>query len=165
MGRALKIRDDLTAEELRRMASRERSNRAARRLPAIANALDAMSRADAATAAGMERQALRDAVLRCNADGPEGVRDRPLPGRPPALHPFFDRIFRGPDPEKDAVSSWTLPDLCRWVEARLDKRLTPQSLSRILRREGVSRQKVRPTPPKSDEAAQRRFEKAGCGLR
>ncbi len=44
-----------------------------------------MSRADAATAAGMERQALRDAVLRCNADGPEGVRDRPLPGRPPAL--------------------------------------------------------------------------------
>ncbi len=163
MGRALKIRDDLTAEELRRMASRERSNRAARRLPAIANALDAMSRADAATAAGMERQALRDAVLRCNADGPEGVRDRPLPGRPPAL--LFDRIFRGPDPEKDAVSSWTLPDLCRWVEARLDKRLTPQSLSRILRREGVSRQKVRPTPPKSDEAAQRRFEKAGCGLR
>ncbi len=63
------------------------------------------------------------------------------------------------------MSSWTLPDLCRWVEARLDKRLTPQSLSRILRREGVSRQKVRPTPPKSDEAAQRRFEKAGCGLR
>ncbi len=93
MGRALKIRDDLTAEELRRMASRERSNRAARRLPAIANALDAMSRADAATAAGMERQALRDAVLRCNADGPEGVRDRPLPGRPPgaALRPDLPR--------------------------------------------------------------------------
>jgi transposase len=170
MGRALEIRDDLTAEELRARAGREKSNRAARRLLAIANALDGMSRADAATAAGMERQALRDAVVRYNAEGPEGVRDRPLPGRPPALSEaelalLFDRIFRGPNPETDGVSSWTLPDLCRWLEARFDKRLTPQSLSRILRREGLSRQKVRPTHPKADEAAQRRFVKGGCERR
>src|SRR6056297_1580731 len=123
MGRALEIRDDLTAEELRALAARERSDRAARRLLAIANALDGMSRADAATAAGMERQALRDAVIRYDAEGPEGVRDRPLPGRPPALSEaelvlLFDRVFRGPDPETDGVSAWTLPDLCRWIEAR-----------------------------------------------
>jgi transposase len=72
------------------------------------------------------------------------------------------RIFRGPDPEADGVSSWTLPDLCRWIEARFDKRLPPQSLSRILRREGFSRQKTRPTHPKTDEQAQHRFEKGGC---
>lgn len=59
MGRALEIRDDLTAEQLRARAGRERSNRAARRLLAIANALDGMSRADAMKAAGRERQALR----------------------------------------------------------------------------------------------------------
>src|SRR6056297_2386708 len=41
-----------------------------------------MSRADAATAAGIERQALRDAVLRYDAEGPEGVLDRPAPGPP-----------------------------------------------------------------------------------
>ena len=34
------------------------------RLLALANALDGMSRADAARAAGIERQALRDAVVR-----------------------------------------------------------------------------------------------------
>jgi len=170
MGRALEIRDDLTAEQLRALAARERSDRAARRLLAIANALDGMSRADAATAAGMERQALRDAVIRYDAEGPAGVRDRPLPGRPPALSEaelvlLFDRVFRGPDPETDGVSAWTLPDLCRWIEARFDKRLTPQSLSRILRREGFSRQKTRPTHPKTDEAAQRRFEKGGSARR
>ncbi len=170
MGRALEIRDDLTAEQLRALAARERSNRAARRLLAIANALDGMSRAEAATAAGMERQALRDAVVRYNAEGPEGVRDRPLPGRPPALSEaelalLFDRVYRGPDPETDGVSAWTLPDLCRWIETRFDKRLTPQSLSRILRREGFSRQKVRPAHPKTDEAAQRRFEKGGSARR
>ncbi|MFO7854864.1 MAG: winged helix-turn-helix domain-containing protein [Paracoccaceae bacterium] len=106
-------------------------------------------------------------MVRYDAEGPEGVRDRPLPGRPPALSeaelaPLSDRIFRGPDPETDGVSAWTLPNLRRRIEARFDKRLAPQSLSRILRREGVSRQKVRPTHPKTDEAAQHRFEKRGA---
>jgi transposase len=166
MGRALEIRDDLTAAELRVRATREKKDRVARRMLAIANALDGMSRAAAARAAGMDRQALRDAITRCNAEGLAGLRDRPTPGRPPALTEaelalLSARIFRGPDPETDGVSSWTLPDLCCWIEARFDKRLSPQSLSRILRREGFSRQKTRPTHPKMDEAAQARFEKGG----
>lgn len=69
--------------------------------------------------------------------------------------------MRYPDPETDRVSSWTLPDLCRWIEERTGKRLPPQSLSRILRCEGVSRPKTRPTHPKTDKEAQRRFEKRG----
>ena len=170
MGRALEIRDDLGASELRALAAREKKNRAARRMLAIANALEGMSRAAAARAAGMDRQALRDAVVRYNAEGLDGLYDRPTPGRPPALTEaelalLSARIFRGPDPETDGVSSWTLPDLCRWIEERFDKRLPPQSLSRILRREGFSRQKTRPTHPKTDEAAQRRFEKGGSSRR
>ena len=160
----------MTAAELRAVAARERNTRAARRMLAIATALEGMSRAAAARAAGMDRQALRDAVVRCNAGGIDGLHDRPLPGRPPALTEaelalLSARLFRGPDPETDGVSSWTLPDLCRWIEARFDKRLTPQSLSRILRREGFSRQKTRPTHPKTDEQAQRRFEKGGSARR
>ena len=170
MGRALEIRDDLTAAGLRAHAAREGKNRAARRMPAIANALDGMSRADAARAAGMDRQVLRDAVTRCNAEGIAGLHDRPSTGRPPALTEtelglLANRIFRGPDPDTDGVSSWTLPDLCRWIDERFDKRLSPQSLSRILRREGFSRQKTRPTHPKTDEAARRRFEKGGSARR
>ena len=170
MGRALEIRDDLSASELRALAAREKKNRAARRMLAIANALEGMSRAAAARAAGMERQALRDAVVRYNAEGLDGLHDRPTPGRPPALTEaelalLSARIFRGPDPETDGLSSWTLADLCRWIEDRFDKRLPPQSLSRILRREGFSRQKTRPTHPKTDEQAQRRFEKGGSSRR
>lgn len=170
MGRVLEIRGDISARVLRSRAARERSNRAARRMLAIANALDGMTRAKAAESAGMERQALRDAVTRYNAEGFAGLYDRPIPGRPPALTEaelalLSDRIFRGPDPERDGVSAWTLPDLCRWIEARFDKRLSPQSLSRILRREGFSRQKTRPTHPRTDEAAQRRFEKGGSARR
>ena len=170
MRRGLEIRRDRSARELRALAVRERNKRAARRMLAIANALDGMSRAQAAEAAGMERQALRDAVVRYNAEGLAGVYDRPLPGRRPALREaelalLADRIFRGPNPERDGVSSWTLPDLCRWIEARFDKRIIPQSLSRILRREGFSRQKTRPTHPKTDEKAQRGFAKRGSATR
>ena len=78
----LQIRRDYTPSDLRRRAARERDLRAAMRLLAIANALEGMPRAEAARLAGMERQALRDAVLRFNAEGPDGLHDRPRPGRP-----------------------------------------------------------------------------------
>jgi hypothetical protein len=79
---ALAIRRDLSPSELRRLARFELDRRASMRLLAIANALEGMSRADAARLAGMERQALRDAVLRYNAEGPEGLHDRPALGPP-----------------------------------------------------------------------------------
>ena len=81
MGAALAIRDDLTPEALRRHARREPNRLAALRMLAIASALEGMSRADAARLAGMERQALRDAVVRYNAEGLAGLYDRPKPGR------------------------------------------------------------------------------------
>jgi hypothetical protein len=63
MGKAVEIRDDLSTETLRRTARRETDGRAAARMYAIAHALDGLSRAEAARLAGMERQALRDAVV------------------------------------------------------------------------------------------------------
>ena len=66
---ALAIRQDLSATELRRLARLEPARRAAMRLLAIANALEGLTRAEAARLAGMERQALRDAVIRYNAEG------------------------------------------------------------------------------------------------
>jgi transposase len=74
---ALTIRLDMTATALRAWARRTRHPRAASRAFATANALDGLSRADAARVAGMEHQALRDAVMRYNADGMAGLYDRP----------------------------------------------------------------------------------------
>src|SRR5918912_3185868 len=85
MGAALPIRDELTPEALRRRARQEANRRAALRMLAVANALEGMSRAEAARLAGMERQALRDAVARYNGEGLAGLHDRPKPGRPARL--------------------------------------------------------------------------------
>ena len=77
---------------------------------AIANALDGLSRADAARAAGMDRQTLRDWVVRYNDEGLSGLHDR-AKGHPPPrltegeLATLSNIIFRGPDPEKDGIST------------------------------------------------------------
>jgi transposase len=70
-------------------------------------------------------------------------------------------ILRGPDDGRD----WTLPMLCRWLEARFDKRLHPASLSRIVRRLDLSRQKTRPRHPLSDPQVQVAFAKGGSRVR
>ena len=167
MGVALAIRDDLTPEALRRWARGEPTRRAALRMLAIANALEGLSRAEAARLAGMERQALRDAVVRYNAEGLAGLYDRPKSGRPQRLGEaeqaaLAARVFTGPDPERDGVSAWTRADLCGWLEERFGKPFHPSSLSRVLRRLDLSRQKVRPVHPQADPRAQERFRKRGC---
>src|SRR3954452_20738496 len=81
----LSIRTDRGAGELRRLARRERDGRVGARLLALANALDGLPREEAARLAGMTGQTLGDWVHRYNADGVEGLRDRPRPGRPCAL--------------------------------------------------------------------------------
>ena len=59
---ALEIRKDRTPTVLRKLAKAEADTRVARRILAIANALDGMSREEAARSAGMDRQTLRDWV-------------------------------------------------------------------------------------------------------
>lgn len=166
MAAALEIRRDLfSPAELRARARRERNPRTATRMLAIANALEGLSRAEAARLAGMERQALRDAVIRYNQEGLEGLRDRPKPGRPPTLTEGEQALLRAkilqrPSPQ-DGCRDWTLPALCRWIETRFAKRLHPASLSRIMRGLDLSRQKTRPQHPRADLKAQAAFAKGG----
>jgi putative transposase len=80
---ALGIRRDRTPTALRKLAKAEANPRVARRLLAIANALSGMSRKEAAEAAGMDRQTLRDWVIRYNGHGLDGLYDCWGDGRPP----------------------------------------------------------------------------------
>jgi Winged helix-turn helix len=99
---------------------------------------------------------------------PQSPGGRPKAGRTPTLtkaeQALLDAVFRGPDRAEDGGSDWTLPMLCRWIERRFDMRLHPASLSRVLRRLDLSRQKTRPLHPIADDKAKAAFAKrvAGC---
>jgi transposase len=112
----LKIRKDRTAAMLRKLAKNETDVRVARRLLAIANALCGMSRAEAARSAGMDRQTLRDWVIRYNAHGVAGLSDNWQGGRPPILTldeqaELLAAVMAGPDPERDGFCAYTREDL------------------------------------------------------
>ena len=164
MPRAVPIRTDIPAAELRRRAKTETDGRASRRMLALAAVLEGVSREDTARLAGMDRQSLRDWVHRFNAEGIEGLRDRPHTGRPSRLSEGQMAAFRavglrGPDSEKDGVSSWTAKDPCRIVEARYKVSQSENGMLKLLKNLDLSWQKTRPVQPKAEPRAQADFKK------
>ncbi len=162
--RGLVIRDDVGAAELRRFAQGEADRRAALRAVAIAQALEGASRAEAARVVGRERQSLRDAVVRFNAEGLAGLWDRPRPGRPEKLSMTRQEELRAwalaePDPEVDGISSYRLLDIAAHIQERWAVSYTLSALSRLLHRMGLSWQTTRPVHPKGDAEAQELYKK------
>src|SRR5215217_178385 len=74
-----------TSTDLRAVASKCADGAQVRRLLALALVLDGYPRSKAAALNGMDRQTLRDWVHRYTAEGVEGLKSRPPPGRVPAL--------------------------------------------------------------------------------
>ena len=116
MGQAVPVRTDYSASEVRRLAKQAKDAGQARRLLAIAAVLDGASREDAAKIGGMDRQTLRDWVIRFNEQGPDGLINIPSPGAPPKLddthRAFLARIVEeGPIPAVHGVVRWRACDL------------------------------------------------------
>src|SRR3954452_7320619 len=161
---AVPIATGRTPAELRGLARRERDGRVRSRLLALANALDGMSRDEAARAAGMDRQTLRDWVHRYDAEGVEGPRDRPRPGRPCALDEgrqaaLKGLALRGPRLERDGRVAWRARELRGLVERRFGVRYGESGVRRLLRGLDLSWQEARPVHPEADPKAQERFKK------
>jgi transposase len=161
---ALMIREDMSPADLRRLAKAEGDRRVARRLLAIAAALEGMSREAAARIAGMDRQTLRDWVIRYNRGGPAGLSDHWGDGRPCRLTEGQQAtlktiVLTGPDPEVDGVSTWRLIDLCRIVQERFGVSYDESGLGKLLHRLDLSWQTPRPQHVEADRAAQEAFKK------
>ena len=68
----IKLRDDYSAADLRRLARKARDGKQARRLMALSGMRDGLSRTDATSIGLMDRQTLRD---RCPAGYAEHARE------------------------------------------------------------------------------------------
>lgn len=166
MSAALDLRDDFDAAGVRALAARSSDARQSRRLLSIAAIYDGMSRKDAARIGGMDRQTLRDWVIRFNESGADGLVDRKSPGRKRRLSAaqmmeLDALVAAGPDPVVDGVVRWRIRDLQRLIEDRFGVCYKERAISNLLKALGFSRMSGRPQHPKQDQRVLEAFKKTG----
>jgi transposase len=165
MGKAIALRADHGADDLRRLARASRDAAQTRRLLALAAIYDGASRTEAARAGGVGLQIVRDWVTRFNAEGPSGLLDRKAPGKPPRLTPeqrvaLAEAVEAGPKPELHGVVRWRLADLGRWLRDAFGVSLSRQTLGRELRHMGFRKLSARPQDHAQDPEALEAFKKS-----
>jgi transposase len=152
MSGAVRLRDDFTAVDLRRLAKSRIDPRQIRRLLALAGVYDGMKRSDAAKIGGMDRQTLRDWVHRFNEDGPDGLINRKGPERARRLteeqmHELAELVETGPDPDTHGVVRWRRVDLQQVIENRFGVAYNERTISKLLVAMGFSHMSARPLHP------------------
>ena len=126
--------------------------------------LEGASREDAAEIAGMDRQTLRDWVIRFNERGPDGLINIPSPGVPPKLDAthkaFLARIVEeGPIPAVHGVVRWRACDLIMRLHEEFGFSVSDDTIYRALKDLGFSHVSARPKAYKQDAEAMDAFKK------
>jgi transposase len=153
-------RTDLDAAGLRAAAARSKDAAASRRMLALALVLEGRTRIEAARAAGMDRQTLRDWVHRYNDHGLDGLKNHPKAGAPPRkLTPeqeatVCEWVREGPRLEQHKVIRWRLMDLRDEIARRFGVQMHERTVGKLMARLNFSRVSVRPRHPEQDTAAQ-----------
>ncbi len=158
-------RMDLDAAGLRAAATRAKDVAASRRMLALAMVLEGRTRTEAARAAGMDRQTLRDWVHRYNESGLEGLKNR-AGARGPRRKlteaqeaEFAEWVREGPKLVEHKVVRWRCKDLQGEIARRFGVEMHARTVGKLLERLHFSRVSVRPRHPKQDLAAQEAHKK------
>lgn len=167
MPKAVPLRDDYSADDLRELARRTHDAKQARRLLALAGVREGLSRNEAARLGAMDAQALRRWVIAFNAEGPEGLVNSPPPGRPSKLSPaqkqeMAQLVDAGPDPEQDGVVRWRCVDLQQIIRDRYGVDLAENSVGRLLKELGFAHVSARARHPRQDPDAIHVFKKSNA---
>jgi transposase len=164
MPSAGKLREDFSAEALRRLAKRSKDANQSRRLLSLAAIRDGMDRCEAARIGGMDRQTLRDWVHRFNAHRPDGLIDNWMGGPKPRLSAdplaeLAEIVETGPDPKIEGVVRWRRVDLKRVIGERFGVAFHERYVGKLLKRLGFSHMSARPRHPAQNERVVEAFKK------
>jgi transposase len=167
MGRAIAVKTGYSSGELRRLAKQSKNVGQARRLLAIAAVLDGGSREEAARTGGMDRQTLRDWVIRFNEKGPEGLLNLPAPGAPAKLSAehmaFLARsVEEGPISAIHGVVRWRACDLIMRLHEEFGISVSDDTVYRALKALGFSHVSARPKAYAQDAEAMAAFKKTSA---
>jgi transposase len=131
------VRQNLSPAELRDIAARTCDERVVLRLLAVALVLEGQPRGVAAQTHGMDRQTLRNWIIRYNQLGVSGLANRPIPGRSTRLSPaqlaeLREIVAAGPQGGASGYGRWRSTDLNRVIAERFGVRFHEATVGRIL---------------------------------
>lgn len=164
MAASIGLRQDYDARALRRLARTSQDSGQSRRLLALAEIYAGVTRSAAAAVGGVRLQCIRDWVLRFNRSGPEGLIDRPKPGRRHKLtedqrQALKATVEQGPIPAVDGVVRWRLIDLVQWLSDEFSVSLDETTVGRELKAMGYRKLTARPRHYAQNEYAVEAFKK------
>jgi transposase len=163
--RALMPSDRLTLDQLDKAARTERDGRVRTRILAIRYMRQGHPAREAASVFPISGRQIGMWVRRYDAEGLEGLGDRPRPGRPPILdtakvEAFKERVRTGPS-EAEGLAAYRAEDVRRMLAQEFKSEYSISGTYFLLHRLGFSSLVPRPMHPKSDPEAQATFKKGG----
>ncbi|MCP4183467.1 MAG: helix-turn-helix domain-containing protein [Hyphomicrobiales bacterium] len=123
MAAAIRMRDDHSAQKLRGLARTCKNGAQARRLMSLAAVTEGKSHLEAASIGLMDRQTLRDWVIRFNDEGAKGLINHKSTGRKPKLpneqkKQLAGLVEEGPGDHVPGLIRWRCVDLAALVKER-----------------------------------------------
>lgn len=152
-----------SVRDLQLLAQQERRSKVARRLQFVVMAQKGLQGAEIAELMGESLSTVERWIARYNAEGIEGLADRPRPGKPPTLprgqeQAFCDRLETGPT-EADGVSVFRGWNIQQILEAEFGATYSLDGVYALLHRLGYSWLCPRPEHEHADHEAQEAFKK------
>jgi transposase len=157
------VADHLSLERLQSLADQEAGKARFLRLRAVILALGGRSAPEIAAALGAGRRTVQEWVARYNAEGVDGLSDRPGRGRPcrltaAQLERLRSRIDAGPRPE-DGACTLRGPEIRALLAREFGVAYSLPAVYCLLHRLGYEPLDPRPRHIQTDPAAQEEFKK------
>lgn len=163
MPRPLIVQTSLTPDQLAKIANKEPNPRVRQRLLAVRLVAMADTVPQAAKAIGLKQRQTRNWIHRFNAEGLNGLRDRPRPGKPVKLprqkeRAFRERIEKGAI-QKDPGRNFRVKDIQSILREEFGADYCLGGTYFLLHRLGFSSLVPRPRHHQADPQAQAEFKK------
>ena len=164
MGRAIAVRTDYSSGEVRRLSATGKGCGAGAPIAGNRGGAGWVIARGSGAPWRIDRQTLRDWVIRFNEQGPEGLINIPSPGAPAKLKAehkaFLARIVEdNPVPAIHGVVRWRACDLIMQLHENLGLSVSDDTIYRALHKLGFSHLSARPQAYKQDPDAIEAFKK------
>jgi len=143
----MKVKDQHTLSELRRLCRQHRHARVRIRLTAVLMAKQGLPATDIGKSLDYCHRAVQQWIRRYNEEGVDGLADRPRSGRPRKLSPQQEQsLVRHLEHMKKSDSKCGGQKICEYIKREFGVKYTLDGIYKLLHRLGLNRKRSQRCP-------------------